>query len=481
MADDVASPWVDLLGQLDSIAPGVGVWKNADAALDGNGDIDYFAPRSTWPAIAATFRSWSESHGFECMPPCLHRPGALYLIAIDRRGRRLMQLDVRERLTLAGSEMMDASELGTLLQEGRYGFKQLRPGAEATLKLMVKCIDPRGRLRAECLEEESVSAGIGADLASARQASSLLRHGRHEADRLVLSIASGHPDSVAARSLMRGVRMAAFLHPWRVARLVWYRLRRKWCPTLAWILAQGQQVPPHLDRWVDDVRRVHHNADSWLELAHLGMPSGAAKGLFLVVAGPDGVGKSTLREGLAESLRRHHPVWSGRLSGPLSEFRRGTRPGESRTRPVIAGGGISTVRIVYLFVDALLRWLTWTRSWLKRGGWVITERGWWDIAVYPSRYRIGRAGRVHRALGMVGPRPDLILVMETAAEEVHSRKDELSESEIRYQTDLWRSVIPKNQPRVFLDASLPPRALVQRALEVIEETRPTSVHLASGQ
>jgi thymidylate kinase len=269
--------------------------------------------------------------------------------------------------------------------------------------------------------------------------------------------------------------MAAFLNPGRMARLAGYRLRRRWCPTLAWILSHGQRVPPQLDRWIDDVRRVHHNAESWLDLAATGEPTGTAKGLFIVIAGPDGVGKSTLRNDLTNVLRRHHPVWSGRLSGPLSELRRGKRQGESLSGPPVSGGALSTVRVLYLFGDALLRWLMWTRSWLKRGGWVITERGWWDIAVYPSRYRVEPVGRLHRALGMLSPRPDLILVMEAAAAEIRARKDELSEGEIRHQTDLWRSAIPRRQPHVYMDASVSSEVLLNRALDVIELTYATQV------
>jgi len=481
VVSELESPWIDLLRQLDPLSPSMGVWKNSDEALAGNGDVDYFAPRSTWPAIVSSFRAWAGSHGFEYLPPCRHRPGALYLIAVHRERHRLMQLDVRESFVLAGSEILYSGDLDSLVDANGHGFSQLRPGAEATLKLLSKCIDRRGRVRQECPELESVSHGVGVDLAGARQMASLLRHGRTAADRLIVSIAAGHPDEAAARSLVRSSRIAAGLDPRTSGRLVAYRLRRRSCPTLAWILSHGQRLPPRLDPWIGDVRRVHHNAESWLDLEALEEPTGAADGAFIVIAGPDGVGKSTLREGLTEVLRRRYPVWSGRLSGPLSELRRSKRPEESRGAPAVSGSAVSKIRVLYLFVDAVLRWLMWTRSWLKRGGWVITERGWWDIAVYPTRYRVEQSGRLHRALGMMGPRPDLILVMEAAAEEVRTRKSELSEGEIRHQTELWRSVIPHRQPHVYLDAGLAPKVLLNRALEAIEQSCANGLDLTPPQ
>jgi hypothetical protein len=118
--------------------------------------------------------------------------------------------------------------------------------------------------------------------------------------------------------------------------------------------------------------------------------------------------------------------------------------------------------------------MTWTRRWIEGGGWVVTERGWWDIAVYPERYRVRRVGRLHRALGALPPHPDLILVLETDPGTVLARKDELSPDEIRRQAELWRSVLPRHQPRLYLDASEPVDTLTELALAAIERARASS-------
>ena len=463
------SPLLALLVRLDSVGPNIGVWKNADEALRAQGDIDYFAPRNLWPAIVTTFRSWADAHGFEHLPPCLHRPGTMYLLAVDHVGGRLIQLDVRERLTVSGSEVIDANGLGALLVETGHGFRTLRPGAEATLKLLLKCIDGRGHLQEVCLADESITSGIEEDLDAARATAGQVTRGGEMANRLVNSIAAGHPDGAAARSFWTDLRMDTFRRPARLTELAVYRLRRRLCPVLRWILSHGQRLPPQADQWIMDARRVHANADAWLYPYLEPKAAVAAPGQFVVIAGPDGVGKTTLREALAASLRPDHAVWSGRLSGPLTDLRRTKRPPQSGSGPPARGTIVSTLKILYLFVDALLRWFTWTRSWLKGGGWVLTERGWWDIAVYPARYGVGRSGRLHTMLGLLSPRPNLILILEADAATIRSRKQELSPSEVLRQARAWRSAIPRRQPHIFLDAALPPGILVERTLAAIED------------
>jgi thymidylate kinase len=462
------SPLLTLLVGLDFVGPNIGVWKNADEALHAEGDIDYFAPRNLWPAIVATFRSWADAHGFEHLPPCLHRPGTMYLLAVDHVGGRLIQLDVRERLTVSGAEVIDANGLSDLLLETGHGFRSLRPGAEATLKLLLKCIDGKGHLQEVCMAEESIASGIAEDVDGARATAGLLTRGGQMAHRLVNSIAAGHPDHAVARSLWRNLRMDTFRRPATLIELATYRLRRRLCPVLRWILSHGQQLPTQVDQWITDVRRVHANADAWLYLDAEAKAAVVAPGQFVVIAGPDGVGKTTLREALAESLRPDHAVWSGRLSGPLTDLRRTKRPRQSNSGPA-RGRTVSTLKVLYLFVDASLRWLTWTRSWLRDGGWVITERGWWDIAVYPARYGVERSGRLHTMLGLLAPRPNLILILEADAATIRRRKQELSGSEVLRQTRAWRSVIPRRQPHIFLDAALPPGILVERTLAAIED------------
>ena len=50
-ASDRTALWLPLLRRFTELSPRWVVWKNADAALAGVGDIDAAAPESDWPAL----------------------------------------------------------------------------------------------------------------------------------------------------------------------------------------------------------------------------------------------------------------------------------------------------------------------------------------------------------------------------------------------------------------------------------------------
>ena len=191
-------------------------------------------------------------------------------------------------------------------------------------------------------------------------------------------------------------------------------------------------------------------------------------GRYVTIVGPDGVGKTTFRLALLEQLEPVVEVRSDRRGGPLVEMRK--RAGD---RPVDASSGssmgrlLSTAKLLYLFADQWLRWARELRRWRAGGGWIVVERGWWDLAVFPARYRMAPPGRLHRWLGRITPRPDLIIVLEADAATVVARKDELPATEVARQSQRWHEVLPEWQPRVYLDASLRVDRLVAEALAAL--------------
>jgi hypothetical protein len=103
---------------------------------------------------------------------------------------------------------------------------------------------------------------------------------------------------------------------------------------------------------------------------------------------------------------------------------------------------------------------------------VVTERGWWDLAVDPRRYRLDVPPLLVRALGVALPHPDVAFVLEAPAEVVRGRKAELPVEELDRQRLAWRRSLPGNVPTVSLDASLPEQELAARtrgeALRLLE-------------
>jgi hypothetical protein len=187
-----------------------------------------------------------------------------------------------------------------------------------------------------------------------------------------------------------------------------------------------------------------------------------ARGLYLVVAGPDGTGKTTVVEGLVREvlagpvqLLHHRPhVLGGRTTdrGPVTE------PHLTAPYP----RWLSTSKLVFLFLDHLVGWLVKVRPWLRRGGDVVLERGWWDLAVDPLRYRLQPSPRLVNLLGRLLPRPDLTVVLGGNATVIADRKGELSPAETTRQLDAWASVVRSSRRTILVDATDPEDRVLAR-------------------
>jgi thymidylate kinase len=185
----------------------------------------------------------------------------------------------------------------------------------------------------------------------------------------------------------------------------------------------------------------------------------ARRGGVVIVVGPDGAGKTTLRHALAASSSGLR-VETDRRPGPLPRLTHGvvTEPHRHPPRSTLA----SSAKLVYNLADAWLVWLFRTRPRVRRGTWVVKERGWWDMMVDPRRYRLRASPRSIRSLGRLLPAPDLLVILQAPTDLIRSRKTELSAQEIERQMRVWREAIPARQRRLYLDASLPVDELVRR-------------------
>jgi thymidylate kinase len=185
------------------------------------------------------------------------------------------------------------------------------------------------------------------------------------------------------------------------------------------------------------------------------------RGKIVTVAGPDGTGKSTLCDALESGvlagravLRVHHrfAVLPSRTKheGPVTEPHR--NPPYSRA--------LSEAKVLWLFVDFWLGWMLRALPFVRRGGWVLLERGWWDLVVDPRRYRLHPRTHLTRLLGRALPPSDLLVVLEGPASVLLARKPELPEAELVRQMRAWHDVVPARAPAVFVDTSAPRDAVV---------------------
>jgi glycosyltransferase involved in cell wall biosynthesis/thymidylate kinase len=157
-------------------------------------------------------------------------------------------------------------------------------------------------------------------------------------------------------------------------------------------------------------------------------------GLFVVVIGPDGAGKSTVTglvmSRLARAFRR---TWRFHWRpGLLPKLGRRTRVSEGReiseAPPATSkyGATVSLARFLYYWLDFVAGyWLSiYPRK--ARTTLVIGERYFPDVLVHPQRYGFALPRWLMRLAAVCVPSPDLIVLLKDNPEVIYARKSELS-------------------------------------------------------
>lgn len=124
---------------------------------------------------------------------------------------------------------------------------------------------------------------------------------------------------------------------------------------------------------------------------------------------------------------------------------------------------LSLAKLCFLFLDFLIGWWTKIKPFVRRGGWVVWERPWWDVIIDPTRYRLQGSEGAARTLAKALPNPDLVIVLEAPVHVLLARKQEVSQEELVRQTQELRQVVPKDVRTLFLDSQKPISMLVELA------------------
>lgn len=200
------------------------------------------------------------------------------------------------------------------------------------------------------------------------------------------------------------------------------------------------------------------------------------RGVWLVLAGLDGSGKTTFaRELCAESARRgvfggtryfHFVPRAKGVEFPWPVF--ADVPRKSPPRGGMIGHVLSAARLVRNVALARWRHEYRVKPLLERGWLVVIDRFLLNYWLDPASVRYsGPESWLDRAAALL-PRADLLVVLNAPAEVLLARKQELSLAEIARQAARLRELPQIARQRLDLDATLPPGELARITLERAE-------------
>jgi thymidylate kinase len=185
-------------------------------------------------------------------------------------------------------------------------------------------------------------------------------------------------------------------------------------------------------------------------------------GIFVVLCGPDGCGKSTIAEDIVSDLagtfsplksRQYHwkiPVFSKqRLANraPVSDPH--SKPPRGRVMSLLF---FAAQCIEFVIGSRIL-----ARAITFRGGLVLIDRYYYDFFIDPRRYRLRVPGWLVSLGYAFVKKPDLVFLLDAPAEVLQSRKKEVPLAETERQRRDYRALFERIPQARVIDAAKPAR------------------------
>lgn len=194
-------------------------------------------------------------------------------------------------------------------------------------------------------------------------------------------------------------------------------------------------------------------------------------GRFVIIVGPDGVGKTAVARAL---LAQHQgPAayfhFLPPVRGPLLRSLGPVPPPPPKAAP---GGWLvlGWIRLLRNTARCWVGYLRTVRPALKRSWLIIGDRGMYGYVVQPHALKFHGPEWLARAVMRLLPRPHLIVNLSAPPHVIRKRKQELTLSQIEQELVAWSSLGVANFQT--LDATQPPREIASEILAVLASPRP---------
>lgn len=236
-----------------------------------------------------------------------------------------------------------------------------------------------------------------------------------------------------------------------------------------------EECPKILARrpWLEIPPRYRHaitSAQTGLEALSCAIRSWSRpNGLFCVILGPDGVGKSTTIERLQCELQT--------LFGPCRKQR--WRPGfirkvtaDSTNRmphaKSLRGGIASSLSLLALALDFNLGYAVSAYPAMARSETILFDRYFHDLLIDPKRYRYAGPMWLARLIArFIPPRKALFIILDAEEEVILSRKQELPVGELRRQRNAYRRFAALAQSSMVINTEKPVEEIVAEIIDKI--------------
>jgi thymidylate kinase len=207
---------------------------------------------------------------------------------------------------------------------------------------------------------------------------------------------------------------------------------------------------------------------------------------LITVPAPDGTGKTTFIKTLSEELGFYY-VCAAKDLVQINHFRpcmlpnlgaAGEKVGvmkedkdfENPHRAKPAGGLSSFVRMTYYWLDYVIGVPMILRKNAQFSKVTIFDRYIYDFLVDPRRTRISLPYWIRRLFTKMVKQPKLVFVLNTTADIIYQRKQELTKEEIERQLKEYKKLGIVSKNVVFLDAAKAPEEIAKDAMRHIANT-----------